>query len=391
MSAPASLAVRVLTSMDDVPQGAWDALLTDAQGKPFVEWRWLRTLEVSGSVSESTGFWPRHLTLWRGDTLVAAAPGYLRDRSLGEYLWDGDWAETAQRAGIAYYPKWVLASPLSPLTSSRFLVAPGENRRVLIDHLIREALVRAREAGASGVHALFPAETESEVLQAWGFGVRLNVQYHWERDGESDFEGFLNRLTSKRRNQIHRERRALGAQGISIRTVRGGDLSLVDPQEAYRHHAATWEKHGSGTPLLTPTFFEQAFLHLRHRLEWVEARQGDNLVGAAWNVADDDVLYGRYWGSHHELPFLHFNVCLYHPIEECLALGRKRFEPGAGGEHKLVRGFQPRLTASAHRIFHPGLERAVHGYLALERDAVLSGLPRWARESGLKTARGPNQ
>ena len=77
-------------------------------------------------------------------------------------------------------------------------------------------------------------------------------------------------------------------------------------------------------------------------------------------------------------------MCLYHPVEDCIARGRERFEPGAGGEHKLTRGFEPHLTYSAHLFLHPGLDRAVRGFLAHERAAIESGMPLWWAETGFK-------
>ena len=85
------------------------------------------------------------------------------------------------------------------------------------------------------------------------------------------------------------------------------------------------------------------------------------MVAGAFNLASDRVLYGRYWGCFEEHPFLHFNVCLYAGMDEVVRRGLVRFEPGAGGEHKLVRGFTPSLTYSAHALFHRGLDRAVRG------------------------------
>jgi len=116
----------------------------------------------------------------------------------------------------------------------------------------------------------------------------------------------------------------------------------------------------------------------------VGASRGDELVPGAFNVASATRLYGRYWGCFEEHPFLHFNVCLYHPLQEAIRLGLKRFEPGAGGEHKLTRGFEPHLTYSAHLLLHPGLDRAVRGFLLQEQAAVRAGLPRWQAETGFK-------
>ena len=94
------------------------------------------------------------------------------------------------------------------------------------------------------------------------------------------------------------------------------------------------------------------------------------LFAGALNLLGETTLFGRYWGAAEERPFLHFNVCFYHSIDECIARGLARFEPGAGGQHKLVRGFEPSITHSAHHLAHPGLDRAVREFLEREREAV---------------------
>jgi uncharacterized protein len=60
-------------------------------------------------------------------------------------------------------------------------------------------------------------------------------------------------------------------------------------------------------------------------------------------------------------------VCFYHSIEACIERGIQRFEPGAGGRHKMVRGFEPTITHSAHLFSHRGLDHAVRAFLEEER------------------------
>ena len=50
--------------------------------------------------------------------------------------------------------------------------------------------------------------------------------------------------------------------------------------------------------------------------------------------------------------------------------GIRRFEPGAGGEFKHLRGFDARTTHSMHFIAEPRLAKAVQDFLARERAAV---------------------
>ncbi len=56
--------------------------------------------------------------------------------------------------------------------------------------------------------------------------------------------------------------------------------------------------------------------------------------------------------------------------EFCIAHGIKSFEGGAGGEHKLARGFLPVTTHSAHWLAHPQFARAVEDYLLRETEAI---------------------
>ena len=97
-----------------------------------------------------------------------------------------------------------------------------------------------------------------------------------------------------------------------------------------------------------------------------------------------DVLYGRYWGTFEELRYLHFNVCYYAEIDYCLRHGIGRFEPGAGGEFKHLRGFDARPTESMHFVADERLARAVADYLRRERTAVADEIDWLGEQSSLK-------
>jgi uncharacterized protein len=47
-----------------------------------------------------------------------------------------------------------------------------------------------------------------------------------------------------------------------------------------------------------------------------------------------------------------------------------RVEAGAGGQHKISRGYLPVTTYSAHYIADPGLRRAIADFLTHERAHV---------------------
>jgi hypothetical protein len=366
------LEARVHPRIADIPAATWDAL-DGVRAAPFLSHAFLAALESTGCVGAEAGWYPHHLGFWEGSRLVGAAPAYLKDNSEGEFVFDWAWASAAQRARIRYYPKLVVAVPFTPATAPRLLVADPADRVRLLPALA-EVLRGVVDAGElSSAHVLFPTEAEARALGESGLARRLGVQFHWRNPGYASFDDYLARFSSKRRNQIRRERRAMKDQGIEITTLRErASPEIIDVM--FDFYRSTVQKFSWGRQYLNRAFFEEICDKLAGRVEIVLAREGRRVVGGAFNLAGDGVLYGRYWGAAEERPFLHFNVCFYHPVDECIARGIDRFEPGAGGEHKLVRGFEPSLTYSAHHLVHPGLDRAVREFLDRERAAVEESL-----------------
>ena len=378
-----ALRFRVIDAIGSIPEADWDALL-DPDCTPFQKHRWLHAMEREGCAVEATGWHPRHLTLWRGPTLVAAAPAYLREDSQGEFVFDHGWANAAHRAGIRYYPKLVLAVPFTPATGRRVLVAPGEDRAALSRAIFDGALALAQAERLSSVHVLFPTVAEARIAESAGAMTRLGVQYQWDNPGYADYDAFLARFDSKRRHQLRREARAATEQGIALRTRRGPELSEADAPMAYRLYLSTVDKFMWGRRYLNEGFFRRVLREFSEHVELVEARRGEEVVAGAINVASPTHLYGRYWGCFEEHPFLHFNVCYYHSIGECIARGVRRFEGGAGGEHKVSRGFEPVVTRSSHWVLHPGLDRAVREFVGRESAAVDAALPSMRAATGMR-------
>lgn len=357
--------IRVASSIRAVPEATWDAL-SGVSEAPFLSWAWLDALEQAGCVGAEAGWLPHHLTFWEGERLLGAAPAYLKDNSEGEFIFDYAWAQAAARARIPYYPKLVVAVPFTPATAPRLLtVDPADRPRLL--PVLAEALRRLVAAEKlSSAHVLFPTQEEAEGLAEAGLAHRLTIQFHWRNEGYKTFEDYLARFSSKRRNQIRRERKEMAKQGISITTVRGRiPPEIVDA--AYTFYTTTVEKFTWGRHYLNRSFFEDVCHRLAGKIEIVIAREGGRPIGGAFNLASETALFGRYWGATEERPFLHFNVCFYHSIEECIERGIGRFEPGAGGRHKMTRGFPPTLTHSAHFLAHRGLDHAVRSFLEEER------------------------
>jgi len=374
--------LRVLDAVSDVPAESWDALLAHepAVATPFLRHAFLDALEQSGSASRRTGWRPRHLTLWRNGRLVAAAPAYAKGDSNGDFSRDCEWAAAAHQAGVRYYPKLVLTVPFTPATGRRLLVAGGEDRPASVRALVGGARLLAEEEGLRTVHVLFPAEDEARELEAAGLAVRIDFQYHWHNAGYRTPEEFLARFSSKRRNTVKRERAAPARQGVAIRTIRGDELGADAKGWAkamFDLHRASVDKMAWGMRWVNRGFYERVLAAMPDALEMVEARREGALIAAAFNVASPARLYGRYWGCREQHPFLHFNVCLYHSVDECIRRGLEAFEGGAGGEHKLARGFEPALTHSAHLFLDARLDAPLRRHLSVEVRQRRAALARW--------------
>jgi predicted N-acyltransferase len=367
------LRVEVRPSIFDVGEGAWDALLAADGGggdNPFVTHAFLAALERSGSVGGRSGWTPRYLLVWSGASLVAAAPGWLKAHSQGEYIFDWSWADAAWRAGLPYYPKLVLAVPFTPATGPRLLLDPAWPREALVRAL--DAGVRAVVAddGALSAHGLFLEGEDEASLVAAGYLPRRSMQYHWLADPAwRSGEDWLAALTQKRRKEVRRERAQARAHGLDIKVEPGDALSASDVEACWRCYRATVDAHGA-TPYLTRAWFDLLRTDLASLVRVATARESGEIVAMALAFQRGRHLYGRYWGALRPLRAMHFELCYYQLIDHALATGVTRLEAGAQGEHKIARGFLPAITRSVHRLEHPGLHAAVAQFLVREAERV---------------------
>jgi predicted N-acyltransferase len=374
--------IELLDGVADVPRDEWNALVGD--GSPFLEWDWLASLEHSGAVGAMTGWLPKPLVARDGPRLLAACPLYVKSHSEGEFVFDWGWADAAERAGIRYYPKLLVSVPFTPVAGARFLVAHGEDRPAWVQRLGAALRDLCDGNDLSGVHVNFTCGDDAEPLRREGYLLRMGFQYHWHNPGFASFDDYLARFRSKRRNQIKRERREMHEQGVVIETLVGDaiDDDLFEPMFCF--YRDTVESHYYGRQYLDRPFFELLRDRFKHRLCFVVARQGGELIAGTANVEKSGVLYGRYWGTARPLRHLHFNVCYYAAIEHCIEAGIQRFEPGAGGDYKFLRGFDAQPTYSLHYLREPRLADAVARFLEAERAQAQNAISHLRDQSVLK-------
>jgi uncharacterized protein len=367
----ATVEPRIIGSIEDISAAAWNALHAATPGaNPFMRHEWLAALEASGCASEERGWKPYHLALFDGDRLVAVLPLYEKHDSGGDFSRDWGWAEAAERAGLPYYPKLVSTVPFTPVTGAR-LLSSGVDRSDAARFFVRTMAGLAIEIGGGGAHVLFPTDEESRLFESAGMARRIAYQYHFHNHGYKTPDDLIARFDSKRRNTTRRERAAPGKQGITIRTVRGEEIR-ADVKKwaklAHKLHRSTVDKLMWGRRWLDEDFYLRAFSAMPEHMELVIAEKDGRVLAGAFNVSSATHLFGRYWGCLEEHPFLHFNVCLYHSIDDVIARGLSVFEGGAGGEHKIPRGFEPAETFSTHLFLDKRLDVPLRAHIAGEAE-----------------------
>ncbi|MGJ7511384.1 GNAT family N-acetyltransferase [Variovorax sp. GT1P44] len=365
--------IRIHDSPSEIDAAAWDELLAlQAAPSPFMRHAYLNAMDASRSASPASGWTSRFITLWRGKTLAAACPLYVKDHSYGEYVFDWAWANAYEQHGLAYYPKAVVAVPFTPVPGAR-LLARDEASRVLL----AQALVAwCKQSEVSSLHLLFGAEEDIAACSEAGLMLRHTVQFHWTNAEWAGFDAFLASLSHDKRKKIRQERRKVHDAGVHFRWSRGADISSADWDFFYRCYARTYREHGN-PPYLSRDFFHRMAASMPESwLLFIAERGGkpiaSSLIALSAGLGGDDaserplVAYGRYWGALERVDCLHFEACYYQPLQWCIEHGVERFEGGAQGEHKMARALMPVMTTSAHWLAHPAFADAVERFLERE-------------------------
>ncbi len=222
--------------MADIPRDEWDALAADC-GNPLLSWGFLALLEASGSITPETGWTGAHALARRGGALVAAAPFYVKTHSWGEYVFDFEFAEIAQRAKVDWYPKLIGMVPATPAPAWKVLVLPdpqrGPEEESRLERAVLDAAAKAaRDAGLAGFHVLWPDPRTAALLRNAAPLVAApsraaeweHQAFLWTDEDYGDFRGYLDSFSKNMRRNVGRERQAVAEAGITTR--------MIGPEEA---------------------------------------------------------------------------------------------------------------------------------------------------------------
>jgi len=357
---------RLASGVAAVDAGQWDAL---AARDPFLSHAFLSSLEDSESVGPGTGWSPAPILIEDEGRIVAAAPAYLKSHSQGEYVFDHGWAEAWMSAGGQYYPKLQIAVPFTPVPGPRLLGAKPQQ-------LLAAAEAVAVQNDLSSAHITFIDEAGANECERRGWLIRHGIQYHWFNRSYASFDDFLDALSSRKRKAIRKER-AAARQGLEFRRLRGSEISPADWDAMWAFYQDTGSRKW-GHPYLTREFFDLIGERMGERILLFLALRDGRPIAGALNLIGPDTLYGRYWGTVDEVPFLHFELCYYQAIEWAIDHGLECVQAGAQGEHKIARGYEPVITMSAHFLPNRSFRNAVAEFVENERGAIANEVA-WLR------------
>lgn len=362
------MTLSVHDSADAIERSVWDRLCP--KNHPFLNLDFLSIIERHGAAGQACGWLARHLVATTDDgEVLGLLPLYLRGNSHGDFIHDWSWASAYQQLGRRYYPKLLSGLPHTPAAGPRLLVTAGEEAPTIRQVLIDGALALAREYSVSSWHIAFPDETDRIALQDTGFLTSHNVQFHWLRAGCNSFDDYLATFTAEKRRKVRAERRRVRESGLALEVRHGNEIDPAEWSALHALYVSTFEKFGNH-PVFTAACFADLAQTLGRKMVLFIAREHNEAVAVSLCFRSDDTLYGRYWGCAGQYHSLHFELCFYQGIEYCLSEGLQRFEPGAGGEHKIARGFTPTLVHSAHWIADPAMRQMIGRHLAQQGDAV---------------------
>lgn len=332
---------------------------------PFLAPGFLDALERHGAAGPEMAWQARHLLLRDGTGRAAGwLPLYLRQHSFGDFLRDWSWPGAWERMGFPYYPKLVSGLPYTPVTGPRLLAAAADKPA-----LIQAALKAVENLGASSWHVAFPIAEEETLLTDAGLLLQPQVQFQWFNRGYGGFDDFLATFSADKRRKLKADRRKVVAAGVRIERLAGHEVPAALWPRLHRLYADTFRRYGNH-PAISAACYADMGAAMGDAMQLFVAFRGETPLAVAICFRSASAFYGRYWGAAEDIPGLHFELCYYRGIEYCIEQGLSRFEPGAGGEHKIARGFEPVRVVTAHWIAEPKMREVLRRHLSQLDDAM---------------------
>ncbi|MDA9804577.1 GNAT family N-acetyltransferase [Gammaproteobacteria bacterium] len=354
-----------INSIDKISNQDYKNIFKD-DDSPLISHEFLNALEASGSAIQGNGWQPMHLILEDDSNLSGFLPLYLKNNSHGEFVFDHQWSYALKRAGREYYPKLLSAIPFTPCETRKFI----SKNHIEASSFIDPTIEYMEKNNVETWHILFPDESVSEDLIKNNFIKRGGYRFVWNNKNYSNFDEFLNIFTSRQRKNIRTERNKILKNNISFSIKDKQNITLDDWKTFYEFYKSTYLERMQA-PYLNFSFFE-----LIHKNKDILqpviffAELNDQSVAGSLCFQGKDILYGRHWGASMMVDSLHFECCYYQGIDYCIKNNIKYFDPGVQGEHKIRRGFEPRLCNSYHYVIKEDFRKAIDSFCIEEYKSI---------------------
>ena len=377
--------IEICKSMSEISVDDFQGLDND---NPFMKYHFLWSLESSGCASDAFGWAPNHIIEKNEQGLITCfTPAYLKYNSFGEYIFDHAWVDFYNKVNIKYFPKLLVAIPFTPIRSCKFLtksnVANGKEKSI---KAIKSLL---NMYDISSAHINFIEDPDIGILQDNDFIKRNSKQFIWDNQNYKNFDEFLHSLNARKRKMINKERKSLHSEGINFDRVEGHNITSEQLDNFFKHYLDTCNRKW-GNAYLNKIFFENIVEKMPDNLLLIIAKKNGNTIASSLHLHNDHTLYGRYWGASGFYKFLHYELCYYQAIEYAIENRMKTIESGAGGSHKISRGYKPTLTYSAHFFQNPQIHKIVSEFIEKEGEYINKEVDYLSRFNPFKKTGGLN-
>ena len=110
---------------------------------------------------------------------------------------------------------------------------------------------------------------------------RLTTQFHWFNRGYRDFQDFLERFSSRKRKICGGERDRIAQQGLSLKTLKGDEITSKHWQFFFHCYQTTYAKRSGHGGYLTESVLYRRRARLGHSPVMVLAERDQQPVAAS--------------------------------------------------------------------------------------------------------------
>ncbi len=342
-----TIAVEVLTRIDQLDPAAYVALRRSSAASAFYDPRFLAAVERAPLLPVDKTY---YLAAYDGPDLVAFMPAYLQSPSVVD-----PFGVLGQTTSIRFEPD--ARGLFSHVMHCYDTVVVGHCGAAVLAPLFERLAELARAEGAQ--HFVLMNVAEGPLLAA-ARGLGLEVNYMFDRfqldlSAIPDFDSLVaHTLPSHGRTEMRRQLRKFAASGARI-AVETAPFRRLD-ELAELCHLTTKRR---GTPQYLPAVpLAHLLASCGDMMRFVMAYDGERIVGGFICIDDGPVFHIWLAGiTYEDLDFSPYTLCIAEAYRYALAHGKTRVEGG-----RLNAKIKERLGLSAlplHSILSPDLRRRV--------------------------------